>query len=75
MFPANKVGGGLGELQFFPGLYCYLVGELARKEEIAATRDLIHAHLMSKTDHRVLYAFEAGKITSALILKPTGNTD
>lgn len=71
VFPANQKSGGLGEVQFFPGLFCYLVGELASKEEIAATRDLIHSHLMSTGSHTVVYAFEAGKITSALTLKAT----
>ncbi|MGV8940697.1 MAG: hypothetical protein ACOH1P_04055 [Lysobacter sp.] len=71
VFPANQKPGGLDEVQFFPGLFCYLVGELASKEEIAATRYLIHSHLMSTADHQVIYAFEAGKITSALTLKAT----
>jgi putative modified peptide len=69
VFPANQKSGGLGEVQFFPGLFCYLVGELASKEEIAATRDLIHSHLMSTTNHQVIFAFEAGKIESTLTLK------
>ena len=72
VFPANQKAGGLGEVHFFPGLFCYLVGELASKEEIAATRELIYSHLMSKTDHTIIFAFESGKIASTLTLKTAG---
>lgn len=69
IFSANVREGGLGEVHLFPGLFCFLVGELASKEEISETRDLIQSYLMSNGTHQVVHAFEAGKITSTLKLK------
>lgn len=66
VFPVSQQAGPIRELQFFPGLYCFLVGELASKEEIAATRQLIHSYLMSSAAHTVIFAFESTKIESTL---------
>lgn len=47
-------------------LYCMTAATLAPKEEIAQARNQLQSFLTSQTDHRVVFAFEAGKIDSVL---------
>lgn len=65
-FSTDQQDAELREVQFFPELRCLLVGELAPKEEIAATRDLIQNYLLSTGTHTVVFAFEAGKVLVTL---------
>jgi putative modified peptide len=47
-------------------LYCMTAKTLAPKEEIAQARNQLQSFLTSQTDHRVVFAFEAGRIDSVL---------
>ncbi|GAA5066652.1 NHLP-related RiPP peptide [Lysobacter panacisoli] len=45
---------------------CMRVNSLASKEEFAAAREELHAHLTSSGNHTVVFAFESNNITAAL---------
>lgn len=46
--------------------YCMTATRLAPKEEISQSREELKSFLTSYTDHRVIFAFESGQITSTL---------
>lgn len=46
--------------------YCMTTTRLAGKEEIAAARSELQAHLTNSGNHTVIFCFEADKVASAL---------
>lgn len=45
---------------------CMQTSQLASKEEFAAARDQLHAHLTSTGNHTVVFAFEANRVGRGL---------
>jgi len=56
-------------VQFLPWLSCTMTGELASKQEIAESRELIREFVTGASALTVIFAFESGKISTTLTRK------